>query len=120
LKGDRDQAIADYDEAIRLNPKDAQSHNRLAWLLATSPAPQSRNGKRAVELAQRACELTAWKRAAYLDTLAAAHAEAGNFVEAIRWQEKALGFAEFLKSSGEAARMRLELYRQEKPYRESP
>lgn len=59
---------------------------------------------------KRACELTEWERAADLDTLAAAYAEAGDFDEAVRWQTKALALplGESLKKSAEE---RLELYR---------
>ncbi len=36
-KGEYDKAIADYSEAIRLNPKVVVAYNSLAWLLATCP-----------------------------------------------------------------------------------
>jgi tetratricopeptide (TPR) repeat protein len=119
-KGDAQQAIADYTTIIRLNPRDPVAYNSAGWLLATSPAADARNGKQAIELAQKACELTAWNEPNYIDTLAAAHAEAGDFDTAIRWQEMAMGFPNFMKSDGDAARARLESYRQKKPYREMP
>src|SRR5262249_53674769 len=70
-QGNRDVAIAYYRQALRLDPKDARTHNFLAWLLAVGP-DGLRDGKRAVEHATRACELTAWKDAIFIDTLAAA------------------------------------------------
>ena len=76
-----------------------------------------RNGKKAVEYATKACELTGWKVGFSLDNLAAAHAESGNFEEAVKRQEVAIqaGFAneEIMKG----ARERLELYKAKKPYR---
>jgi tetratricopeptide (TPR) repeat protein len=55
--------------------------------------------------------------ASVYDTLGAAHAEAGNFTEAVRWEEKALADAQFAKVHGDEARKRLELYRKQQPYR---
>ena len=79
-----------------------------------------RNGARAVELGRTAAELSGWKDANSLDTLAAAYAEAGNFAEAVRWQEKALESPEFTKNQGPDARQRLALYRKQQPYRITP
>ncbi len=115
-KGDYNRAIADYNEALRLNPQNAGIHNSAAWLLATAPVAAVRNGARAVELARKAADLSKSKDADILDTLAAAYAEAANFSEAVRWQEKALEFPEFAKDQGDAARKRLERYRKGQPY----
>jgi tetratricopeptide (TPR) repeat protein len=87
-KGDYDKAIADYTKAIEINPKDADPYNAFAWLMATCPEGRYRDGKRAVELAEKAVAL---KDDFYaLDTLAVAYAEAGRFQEAIETQERAI------------------------------
>jgi ankyrin repeat protein len=117
-KGDLDGAIADFNKAIEINPRDARAYNSLAWLLATSSKEGLRDGKRAVENARKASELTNWENPYILDTLAAAYAEVANFEEAAKWENKALSFTEFAKSLGEEARQRLQLYMQRKPYRE--
>jgi len=83
-------AIDDYTEGLRLNPRHAGAHAMFAWLLATCPDLKKRDGKKAVAHATTACELTGWKVSVHLDTLAAGHAQAGNFKEAVRWATKAI------------------------------
>jgi len=84
------EAIRRYREALRLDPRDAPAHNNLAWLLATSEDPTFRDPPQALEHAQRAVELSQWKEATFVDTLAEAHYVNGNFKEAVRVQTRAL------------------------------
>ena len=88
--GKQAEAIADYDKALKLEPKDSGVLNNLAWVLATSPEEKLRDGKRAVELATRACEETKYKAAHVLSTLAASYAETGQWDEAVKWSKKAV------------------------------
>ena len=71
------------------------------------------------DLASRACTLTGSTNAAYVETLAAAYAEAGMFTEAISVQQMAADLAASQGQGGQAAlaRNRLELYRSQKPFR---
>ncbi len=116
--GEFKRAQDDFVAAVRLGPRDPDVLNNAAWFRATCPDPAFRNGKEAVELASRACQLEKWKDADQIDTLAAAHAEAGNFAEAERYQLKALS----LLSEDEALRpkfqARLKLYRAKQPIRQ--
>jgi tetratricopeptide (TPR) repeat protein len=112
-----DQAIADT-EAIKLDPKDARPHERLAWVLATAAKDELRDGKKAVDYAKKACELTDWKKPNYLATLSAAFAESGDFQEAIKWQTKALEVSELEKDKAEEYRQRLKMFEEGKPCRE--
>src|SRR5262249_2479543 len=87
-------AKACFREAIRLDPTPAGPHSSLAGLVAAG-RDGLRDGKQAVEHAPRACELTGWKEPACIATLAAAHAEAGDFDKAVAFQKQALAFPAF-------------------------
>jgi tetratricopeptide (TPR) repeat protein len=115
--GDYDRAVADYSEAIRLQPGFAESYNSLAWLLAACPEDRIRDGRKAEDYARKACELTEWKNAVYIDTLAVACAEAGDFSEAVKWENKYLEFSP-PKEAADSARRRLSLFALKKPYHE--
>ena len=114
------EAVAQYREALRLNPNLAGALNNLAWVLAASPDDELRNGAEAVRLAERACELTHYGEPLFIGTLAAAYAEAGRFPEAVTTAEKAeqLATTAGSKELAEKNRQLLELYRAGKPYHE--
>jgi len=114
--GNYAQAVADLEEAVRLDPDCEEATNALAWQYATCPDAEHRNGPRAVQLAGQVCKWTKAKDAGYLDTLAAAMAECGSFEHAIRMQKLALNVV----SADERAdfESRLTLYEAGKPYRE--
>jgi len=107
-------------EVLHLKPDVPEVLNNLAWMLATSTQADIRDGPRAVQLAERACDITGGKKTIFLGTLAAAYAEAGRFDDAISAAQKACDLArqsgehELLKKNQEL----LELYRKHQPYRE--
>jgi tetratricopeptide (TPR) repeat protein len=88
--GKQAEAIHDYESALKLDPRDSGVLNNLAWVLATSPDEKLRDGRRSIELGQRACELTDYKQAHILSTLAAGYAESGDFDSAIKWSKRAV------------------------------
>ncbi len=75
------EAIVHYQQALAIQPEAIPFRNNLARLLATCPKPELRNGVKAVDLAQEVNRLSGEKDPLYLDTLAAAYAEAGQFPE---------------------------------------
>jgi Flp pilus assembly protein TadD len=87
------EAVVQYREALRLDPNLAGALNNLAWVLATNPDDELRNGAEAVRLAERACEITHYGRPLFIGTLAAAYAEVGRFDDAITSAQKALRVA---------------------------
>jgi tetratricopeptide (TPR) repeat protein len=112
------KAIADFNNAIQRDPRFAAAYNGRAWLWATCADDKFRDASKAIESAHKACELTSGSRkASFLDTLAAAHAEAGNFADAVKSQTEAndLLAGNEQRKRGEA---RLILYQEKKPYRE--
>jgi serine/threonine-protein kinase len=109
-------AVRDHMEALKRDPRHAGTFNQLGWVWATCPDPDVRNGERAKECATRACELTEWAEAGFLDTLAAACAECGEFEDAVKWQEKAAGMISDPEKQADF-QSRLELYHQRKPVR---
>ena len=116
-KKEYDKAIADCNKAIRLDPKYASAYNNRAWLWATCPDAKYRDGKKAVESATKACELSEWKEPNDIGTLAAAYAEAGDFDAAMKWQSKAIALLTDARTRED--RSRLKLYQEKKPYRET-
>ena len=88
-KGKVDEAIAHFQRALQITPDSAEAQNNLAWVLATCPQALLRNGSEAVELAQRANQLTGDGNPVVLGTLAAAYAEAGRFPEATETAQRA-------------------------------
>ncbi len=116
-KGEYPEVIADCNEAVRRDSELARAYDLRAWIWATSSDERVRDGKRAVESATRACELTDWRKASSLRALAAACAEVGDFDAAVKWQEKDLELSTD-GSDHEPSRERLALYKAKLPYRE--
>ncbi|MFN6205422.1 MAG: tetratricopeptide repeat protein [Planctomycetota bacterium] len=115
--GDHKNAIKDYTEALAFEPEDDGILNNLAWVLATSPVDELRDGKKAVELATKACEVTEFSQPHILSTLASAYAEVGDFENAIKYCKDGLAKSDNPKQQ-ESMTKELKSYEEKKPWRE--
>jgi tetratricopeptide (TPR) repeat protein len=119
-RGEFTDAVNICREAVRVNPQDDWSYNQLAWIKAACPEPSVRDGKEAVAAATKACELTEWKEWNWIDTLAAACAEAGDFKHAIEFEHQALRTGKPTESDRKGMQERMLLYQRSHPFRDKP
>jgi tetratricopeptide (TPR) repeat protein len=113
--GQWEEAAEDYRQAIKQSPKLGRAYRGAAWLMATCPEEQFRNAELAVASARQALALDGNGDYAYLDALAAALANAGEFDDAKATQEKAIQIAPDAKTR--ELRARLSLYTAGRPFR---
>jgi len=115
--GRYEKAISDLNRFIEMRPDLPAGHNSLAWILATCPKDELRNGNRAIEEAKKAVKLKLYSK--HLDTLAAAYAEAGKFQEAVSTQKRAISLMEKERKDKDFAVLekRLGYYQEGKPWR---
>jgi tetratricopeptide (TPR) repeat protein len=119
-KGEYNQAIADFNSALQIDPNFSPAYNNLAVQLATCPIAAIRDGKKAVEYATKACELSEWGNLNQINTLAAAYAEAGDFDNAVKWENKILETPNLSTEESARANERLTLYQAHHPYHRGP
>jgi serine/threonine protein kinase/tetratricopeptide (TPR) repeat protein len=94
---------------------DPNAQNELAWQMATSDDPKLRDGPTAVSLAEKAVMATNRKNPSFLDTLAAAYAEAGQFAKAVSIQQEAIALSQDEGQKKELV-FRLELFKANSPF----
>jgi tetratricopeptide (TPR) repeat protein len=116
--GQYDKAARDYADAIKLAPNSDVAYNCMAWIRATCLVSEVRNGAEAVLAATRACELAEWRRAEWIDTLAAAYAESGNYEEAVQYEKRAINMRGTNEDKLAQMQHRLMMYEHSQPYRE--
>jgi tetratricopeptide (TPR) repeat protein len=129
-------AIEEYERSLSLQPNQPDLLNNLAWIFATDPHPEFRNGTNAVKLAARAFALSHGAQPIFLGTLAAAYAEAGHFDDAALAAQKAhdlaaadaggaqkagnAAAAHILQSLADRELHLMELYKSHKAFHEEP
>jgi tetratricopeptide (TPR) repeat protein len=120
-RGEPRPAAAAFTHALDLRSEWTAARLQLAWLQATSPDRTVRNPREAIALAERAVADLGNQNGHALDVAAAAYAAAGEFPRAIAAALRAL---DLLKAGGDpnpaaAAKARLSLYQQRRPYFEA-
>ena len=122
--GNFSEAVGLLTRTIKLNPNHRRSKQLLAWLLATSPFEEDRDGGQGQELIKPLVAMMGDRSPTILEVYAACFAETGDFDQAVRHQEKAIELIRGDKSedaysdtqkSGMVSR--LELYSRKRPYR---
>ena len=88
-KGNEKDAAVEFKKSLEIDPNQMNAAPNLAWILATSPDPATRDGVKAVELTERVLQHAGHPNAIVLRTLAAAYAENGRFSDAINAAEDA-------------------------------
>ncbi|MDQ6655367.1 MAG: hypothetical protein M3176_19430 [Chloroflexota bacterium] len=112
-------AAEDFADWQRIDPRNPLAYNEAAWQAATCPDGGVRNGRAAVRDATRACELTHWQNASYIDTLAAAYAESGNFARAVELQQRAVSVGARTGDDRKVFKEDLHLFEKHQPIRDA-
>ncbi|MFV9644564.1 MAG: tetratricopeptide repeat protein [Desulfobacterales bacterium] len=119
-QGKTKDAILHFQKALQKNPDMTQALYNLSWIVATSNDERFRNGKEAINLAEKLCKLQNYSQPLSLDALAAAYAEIGKFDRAVKVAQQGLSMA-LMHGPEELASgltKRLQLYQAGIPYRQ--
>lgn len=120
LQGKTREALAQWRQVIRTQPDRETVLSQTAWVLATNQDDSIRNGKEAVELAERAVRVTDGRQPRILATLAASYAESGEYPKAIDTARNALALAVEQHNTplADGLNAMIALYRSATPFRE--
>ena len=113
--GDVKTAIDQLDEYLKVKPDDLYAIDAKVWFLSTCADGKFRDGKMAVQLAEKECKTCQFQNYSALETLASADAEVGNFDDAVKWAEEALKLA--TPNVKQRIQSRIELYQSKRPLR---
>lgn len=109
LAGEDAAARSRLEAALKRNPEDQAFLDVLARHLAAAADERVRDGDRAVELAEELYSKVPTPES--METLAMAHAEAGDFEQAVDWQLKLLDMLGDEVDAANAARLKANLQR---------
>jgi len=124
MTGKYEEAVGLFEQVTQNNPNRRRSKNVLAWLLATCPYENQRDGEQALAIIEPVVKLVGETSASTLEIYAACHAELGDFKKALELQKKAVRLIAdsdsndaYSPAQEKGMRAREELYRRRRPYR---
>jgi tetratricopeptide (TPR) repeat protein len=121
VQGDYALALAATRRAMECDPSDVTARKQAAYILATAPDENVRNGAEALDILRGTIPRDTPFDFQYLEVLAAAHAEAGDFNAAVRVARQGLETARRLDPRREGTFQQcLERYRARQPERFAP
>jgi len=82
------EAIGQWQEALAIQPENGNAASNLAWVFSACPDDSIRDGRQAVELAEKALRISGGKIPMIYKVLAAAYAENGRFSDAIETAQR--------------------------------
>ena len=113
-------SLGDLNTVISLHADDetdALALSQRAWLRVLSSDASVYDPKDALADARLACRLNLWRKASYIQALAAACAATGDFDAAVRYQEQAIKSGKLSAEELDDAQARLARYSQHQPAR---
>jgi len=119
-QGKPDEAINHFDTVLKIDPNNSKAYNNLAYALVSDPHPQKQEIVKAVELAQKAAELTDYNDPEVLDTLADCYSKDNKTDLAVKTAEKALELAVAADNNQLADQLRNRLKSYEQPPEDRP
>lgn len=106
------EAIKQCEELLQVDPNLSATWHQLSQIYSTCPDDSIRNGKKAMEYAERGNSVRAIQDAETLNALAAAYAELGDFDKAVELQTRACAMEHYHTVD------RLSAYKDKKPFRQ--
>lgn len=113
--GRYDESIALFQQVVQLDPSRHRTKSLLAWLLATSPYENNRNADKAIEIIDPLVDLYGNRSPATLEIYAACLAENGQYKQALKIQNRAIGLVGTAKTADRYTEQQKKglMYRQE-------
>lgn len=118
-RGEIAEGIKQLEKTLEISPQSVPALNNLAWIFATYSDPAFRDGTQAIELAQEANEFSGRSNPVVLRTLAAAHANAGQFNRAVEVGQLALSLTDQQSPLANALQQDIAGYQAGLPHREN-